>query len=384
MLPELWAEVWDDVQPIVEKALAGTLSRFEDMPLTMARNGVEERTWWSFSYSPLYDEDGIVRGLFCVTRETTNRVLADVALRASEQRYRAVFESAIDYAIIVADLDGTVVDLNEGGRRILGWEKRGNDRSLDRDVLHAGGQDRPHRAEGDAERAGIRPGRGRALASAGRRHDLLGQRRDADAARRDQQGDRLPEDPARPDRAARRPGALAGERGQAADDRRDDPRRHPRGRGALRPHRRPQPADGRYIRPLLERATLRRGLRQVAGFPCRWAKGHARRVPVGPDHSGRPERSNPPGRLSAPGRIAGLARARRGGGAGRGRGSDRRGGGGQRHPGPQVGRSHAGPDERRAQPSHEEPDDDGAGRDEPDDAHRRRCRRRPRDPEATA
>ena len=40
---------------------------------------------------------------------------------ASDARYRAVFESAIDYGIIVMDLDGNITDWNEGATRILGW-----------------------------------------------------------------------------------------------------------------------------------------------------------------------------------------------------------------------------------------------------------------------
>ena len=81
---ELWSDVWEQVRPMVELALAGTASRYDDLPLTMARHGVEEQTWWSFSYSPAFDEDGAVMGLFCVTSETTQRVLSERALRARE------------------------------------------------------------------------------------------------------------------------------------------------------------------------------------------------------------------------------------------------------------------------------------------------------------
>ena len=42
-------------------------------------------------------------------------------MRASENRYRAVFESAVDYAIVVTDLAGCVTNWNEGATRILGW-----------------------------------------------------------------------------------------------------------------------------------------------------------------------------------------------------------------------------------------------------------------------
>ena len=43
---------------------------------------------------------------------------------ASDARYRAVFDSAIDYGIIVMDLDGNITDWNEGATRILGWSPR--------------------------------------------------------------------------------------------------------------------------------------------------------------------------------------------------------------------------------------------------------------------
>ena len=89
-LAELWADVWPDIVSIVDKALAGEPSRFIDMPLTMARHGVPEETWWSFSYSPLHDETGAIAGMICVTSETTDRVLND---------RRQAFRSRLDDAL---------------------------------------------------------------------------------------------------------------------------------------------------------------------------------------------------------------------------------------------------------------------------------------------
>ena len=80
-MAQLWSDVWEDVGPTVEKALAGEATRFDDLLLTMARRGKDEQTWWTFSYSPLYDSHNKVRGMFCVTNETTERVLATAELR---------------------------------------------------------------------------------------------------------------------------------------------------------------------------------------------------------------------------------------------------------------------------------------------------------------
>jgi PAS domain S-box-containing protein len=75
-LRTLWFDAWDQVKPIIGKALAGEASRFENLPLTLARQGVDEQTWWTFSYSPLRDETGAVAGMFGVANETTAQVLA--------------------------------------------------------------------------------------------------------------------------------------------------------------------------------------------------------------------------------------------------------------------------------------------------------------------
>ena len=76
-LRKLWFDAWDQVKPIIDKALAGEASRFENLPLTLSRQGFDEQTWWTFSYSPLRDETGTVAGMFCVANETTSQVLSD-------------------------------------------------------------------------------------------------------------------------------------------------------------------------------------------------------------------------------------------------------------------------------------------------------------------
>ena len=46
---------------------------------------------------------------------------AQRSVKESEARYQAIFESVVDYAIIVMSLDGRVTNWNAGATRILGW-----------------------------------------------------------------------------------------------------------------------------------------------------------------------------------------------------------------------------------------------------------------------
>lgn len=73
---QIWSDVWDDVLPLVQQALSGQGTYREEMRLVMQRNGFDEETYWTFSYSPLYDDQGTVNGLMNITIEVTSAVLA--------------------------------------------------------------------------------------------------------------------------------------------------------------------------------------------------------------------------------------------------------------------------------------------------------------------
>ncbi|OHV17262.1 hybrid sensor histidine kinase/response regulator [Methylorubrum extorquens] len=83
---DIWAEIWPDIAPLIDRALTGEPTWSEDLPLTMNRRGHDELTWFTFSYSPVRDEQDRVAGMFCACTETTSRVQAEAALRANEAR----------------------------------------------------------------------------------------------------------------------------------------------------------------------------------------------------------------------------------------------------------------------------------------------------------
>ncbi|MDB5838233.1 MAG: sensor hybrid histidine kinase [Herminiimonas sp.] len=73
---DIWGEIWSDISPLIELALAGEAIYTENLPLVVVRKEHEEQTWFTFSYSPVRDDNGVVAGMYCACTETTSQVLA--------------------------------------------------------------------------------------------------------------------------------------------------------------------------------------------------------------------------------------------------------------------------------------------------------------------
>ena len=103
---EIWSDVWNDVKPFVETALSGEGTYAENMRLMMDRNGFEEETYFSFSYSPMFDDEGRVGGLINVAVETTQTVLAQRTQQTMrrELMHRVKNSLAVTSSVISATL----------------------------------------------------------------------------------------------------------------------------------------------------------------------------------------------------------------------------------------------------------------------------------------
>ena len=72
----VWSDIWHIVGPMLHSVLeTGEPTWSKDLLLPMDRHGYWEETYWTYSYSPLHDEDGSVRGVFTAVTETTERVI---------------------------------------------------------------------------------------------------------------------------------------------------------------------------------------------------------------------------------------------------------------------------------------------------------------------
>ena len=74
---EVWSEVWDELEPMVTKALAGEATFIEDFPLTINRYAHPEEAWFTFCYSPIRDEAGRILGMIDTVMETTGKMQAE-------------------------------------------------------------------------------------------------------------------------------------------------------------------------------------------------------------------------------------------------------------------------------------------------------------------
>ena len=75
---EVWREIWDDIGPMLDTAMTGDQGTYvEAQLLIMERNGYPEETYYTFSYSPIPDDDGVVGGIICANSDDTQRVIGE-------------------------------------------------------------------------------------------------------------------------------------------------------------------------------------------------------------------------------------------------------------------------------------------------------------------
>ena len=113
--PEKIEEGW----PEYELREAARVGRFEDEGWRIRKDG--SRFWANVVITALHDSGGRLVGYAKVTRDLTERRLAEEALRESEERFRLIIEGVKDYAIFMLDPEGHVSTWNEGARRLKGY-----------------------------------------------------------------------------------------------------------------------------------------------------------------------------------------------------------------------------------------------------------------------
>ena len=136
-IKDVWHDVWADIAPLIQQAMAGEEVRHTDMHLVMTRKGHTEDTYWTFAYSPLRDGKAVV-GFIDIAIETTAGVLAGQRRDAAEGSLRelnATLEQQVAERteernriwqvsrdmLVVAEPEGSWLSVNPAWTRVLGW-----------------------------------------------------------------------------------------------------------------------------------------------------------------------------------------------------------------------------------------------------------------------
>jgi len=79
-----------------------------------------DRKWWEIIGEPVLDRDGQIRGAIEISRDITERVLAEKALQESEERFRAIYENAL-VGLYRTTPDGRILMANPALVQMLGY-----------------------------------------------------------------------------------------------------------------------------------------------------------------------------------------------------------------------------------------------------------------------
>jgi len=99
--------------------IAATEGRFDAEGWRVRKNG--ERFWAHVVVDPILAPTGTLIGFAKVTRDLSERRVAEESLRRSEEQFRLLVQGVTDYALYMLDPHGVITSWNAGAQRIKGY-----------------------------------------------------------------------------------------------------------------------------------------------------------------------------------------------------------------------------------------------------------------------
>jgi PAS domain S-box-containing protein len=146
---DVWAEIWGDIGPLLDTALAGQEGTYsEEQLLIMERHGYQEETYYTFSYTSIPDDEGGVGGIICANTDDTHRVLAERQSALLKELAGSALQSAgaLEACVLSAAALSTnhrdlpfamiyLIDEERGGAQLAGTSGIGPDHGAARRIV---------------------------------------------------------------------------------------------------------------------------------------------------------------------------------------------------------------------------------------------------------
>lgn len=89
---ECWPENWHIVGPQIHRVMTtGESTWNQDHLIPIYRNGKVEEVYWTYSFSPIFNDDGTTGGMLAVCSETSDRVIYSREFKLHKQKLEALF-----------------------------------------------------------------------------------------------------------------------------------------------------------------------------------------------------------------------------------------------------------------------------------------------------
>jgi PAS domain S-box-containing protein len=125
---DFWTDIWEAIGPQIEQVMTtGEPTWHEDQYLPIERDGGLQDVWWTYSYSPAYDDDGSIGGTLVICQETTSRMLADrerehllAELALERGRLAEVFRQSPSFLAVLTGPDNVFEAVNAAYQQLVG------------------------------------------------------------------------------------------------------------------------------------------------------------------------------------------------------------------------------------------------------------------------
>jgi len=116
---QVWPEAWHVIGPQLAEVMPGGASTLqENLLIPVIRDGSFQDVWWTYSYSPIYEPDGAISGVFVVVHDVTLELLTTRERNRVADQLRQVMDATTE-AVFTLDRSWRFTLTNPAALRLI-------------------------------------------------------------------------------------------------------------------------------------------------------------------------------------------------------------------------------------------------------------------------